>query len=177
MVNKINKKKSIRKVLDKIKIFLSRNKKISYVIGGIVLGTAIIGGAFSYSRKSDVIYDGVIDGKNVSYIEYADGTNSMTVHKSNITLKYFDEENTTRIDWNAEKEPQYANDILERVKDTRTGRIYRSVNVSDDTLEGKAAKNLLDKSNAQYNILRKQIREKKRAEYQQSLNSLETFFQ
>lgn len=155
-------------------------KSHPYIYGTIAAG-GIAGGLLIYGvskARENIIYDRVMsDGSKVVYMEGEDDA-YMKVSRGGMSAEYFDKEGATKIGWMDETMPVLSNDRLERIliKEGDKNYNYTINDVNDRSIEGKRAKNLLEKGNKDYNETREKIRTEKRADFEKESANLEKFF-
>ena len=140
---------------------------------GLWTGISLIGGG------RETLYDKVMDdGRKVKYIEDSNGENGMGVNYGKDSLKYVDLEGAISIDWMSEREPSYVNNKLERIEARIDGKdyVFTIDNINENTLEGKRAKAMFEKSNKDYNDRRKKIRDELIKGYWENTKSLDKLF-
>lgn len=143
----------------------------------ILSGAAYMIGFGGYKTLRDAlsggkVFDGKIEGKSVKYYEHiwspilAFG-NYMTIEKGNSKYWLKDTKGGTSIAVYEDDAPDFENDELEAIviKDKYGREKFISKTADDDTLKGKASKELFDEFNPTYNKIRARIRAKIREKY------------
>jgi hypothetical protein len=157
---------------------LDNNKLLIGIPTAVVLSLGSL--AVGYSSKEVPLYSEVMDdGKKVSYTERSSGESEMRVISGRDSVKYFDLEGATAINWGAKEEPAYSRDKLERIEAKIDGKnyVFDLDDVDGNTEKGKRAKGMFEKSNADFNARRKSIRGQLRDEFAEDTSSLRSFFE
>jgi hypothetical protein len=158
------------------------NKRTMFA--GVVLFGGLVGITGLNKYMGEEVFRGNIDGQDVVYeegifnlIETARNPihNKMTVSKGVTTYTLLDDVDQNPISWKQDTAPDYVSDTLEQVviRNPEGTRKYDISHIDTETLDGKHAQNIFDKTNKMYNDLRTKIREKLRSDYQKELGSIE----
>lgn len=166
-------------------IYQSAKRHTGKIIAGALIVGALAGVRGCAKNMGEEVYRGNINGQEVVYSEgihdFADGPfstkNVMTIKKEGLTYILEDRRKETNIDWKNEQKPSFESDGLDRVfiyEESGT-KTYGGLGPNPDinTIDGKHAKEVLDRTSTIYNDLRAQIRMELRNKYETEHKRLE----
>lgn len=146
-----------------------RRSAIEGAIAGVALLCAGAGNYYFSDRREEEIFNGMIEGQRIMYTEGK--TNKMIIKNGVEEYTLIDSDKPTNLDWQLNNAPAYNSDVLERIEIRKRNGTENltSDDISDLTLKGQKARDLLGKYTKFYNGIRREIRDKKRENYENSL--------
>ncbi|MEA3329472.1 MAG: hypothetical protein U9Q06_01895 [Nanoarchaeota archaeon] len=166
-------------------LYQSAKRHTGKIVAGVLMVGALAGMRDYAKNMGEEVYRGNINSQEVVYSEgvydFAEGPfnrkNVMTIKKGDLTYILEDRREETNIDWKNNQKPSFESDGLDRVFICEESgiRTYGGLvpNPDTNTIDGKHAKEVLDRTNAIYNDLRAQIRGELRSEYEKEHKPLE----
>ncbi len=157
-----------------IKAFIAGHKKVAASVAVGVLALASYFGVRSLTNDRERIYDGRVGEWRVIYEEGKDD-NYMAARKGRVLFRYYDTDAISGLDIFS-KDAKELKDKLERVvyEDGKREETFVRDEIDESRFDAESRKTFFNEADAQYNSLRTQIRDMKRKEVNDSLDSIKS---